>query len=347
MKNLFIILIVFIASINFANAKIQEYNPNGKEEYVFDENNANAIANNGYMELSKRPAPKTSVKLPYYKYKGMRSYVEKEIKGDYGTYYKLVLQNGEIFYAWRFSSEDKNTEHSLNSYITKYEAYKNLKGEISEFSDIKLSNTIKVDKVLTEGDKIFNVVLSNGAKYFGNSIKDAQILLSKITDEDDKDEVLNILNKDDIFLSYDKVENTFFLTMDVNSPPISMFVKIIIDEKKLLLITRVLYTGDDWLFSKKFLIYQNDKKFIKNNINFIREVKYRVREYYNFITDNNYVDYIKNLTDTDDTDDTLIRFYGEHKICDKEIDSQKINRMKKIIRLYEILEKYYGSNLVY
>ena len=62
------------------------------------------------------------------------------------------------------------------------------------------------------------------------------------------------------------------------------------------------------------------------------------------------MDYIKNLTDTDDTDDTddtLIRFYGEHKICDKAIDSQKINRMKKIIRLYEILEKYYGSNLVY
>lgn len=230
MKNLFIILIVFITIINFSNAKTQEYNPNGKEEYVFDENNANAIANNGYMELSKRPAPKTSVKLPYDKDKGMRSYVEKEIKGDYGTYYKLVLQNGKIYYAWRLSSEDKNAEHSLNSYITKYEIYKNLKGKISEFSNIKLSNTIKVDKVLTKGDKIFNVVLSNGAKYFGNSIKDAQILLSKITDENDKDEVLNILNKDDIFLSYDKVENTFFLTMDVNSPPISMFVKII-DEK--------------------------------------------------------------------------------------------------------------------
>ena len=340
MKNLFVILIVFITSINFANAKIQNYYPDGKEEYIFDENNANAIANNGYMELNKSPKPKTSVKLPYDKYKGMRSYIQKEIKGDYETYYKLVLQNGEIFYAWRYYSEDKNAEHSLNSYITKYEVYKNLKGEISEFSDIKLSNTIKVDKVLTKGDKIFKVVLSNGAKYFGKSIKDAQILLSKITDENDKDEILNILNKDDIFLSYDKVENTFFLTMDVNSPPISMFVKII-DGKELLLITRVLYTGNDWLFSKKFLIYQNDKKFIKSSIDFIREVKYGVREYYNFITDNNYVDYIKNLTDTDET---LIRFYGEHKNSDKAIDSKKINRMKKVIRLYEILEKYYGDN---
>lgn len=339
MKNLFVILIVFITSINFANAKIQNYYPDGKEEYIFDENNANAIANNGYMELSKRPTPKTSVKLPYDKYKGMRSYIQKEIKDDPWIYYQLRLQNGENYYVSQLTSDAKDGG-SLNSYITKYEVYKNLKGEISEISDIKLSNTIKVDKVLTKGDKIFNAVLSNGAKYFGNSIKDAQILLSKITDENDKDEILNILNKDDIFLSYDKVENTFFLTMDVNSPPISMFVKII-DGKELLLITRVLYTGNDWLFSKKFLIYQNDKKFIKSSIDFIREVKYGVREYYNFITDNNYVDYIKNLTDTDET---LIRFYGEHKNSDKAIDSKKINRMKKVIRLYEILEKYYGDN---
>lgn len=339
MKNLFVILIVFITSINFANAKIQNYYPDGKEEYIFDENNANAIANNGYMELSKRPTPKTSVKLPYDKYKGMRSYIQKEIKDDPWIYYQLRLQNGENYYVSQLTSDAKDGG-SLNSYITKYEVYKNLKGEISEISDIKLSNTIKVDKVLTKGDKIFNVVLSNGAKYFGKSIKDAQILLSKITDENDKDEILNILNKDDIFLSYDKVENTFFLTMDVNSPPISMFVKII-DGKELLLITRVLYTGNDWLFSKKFLIYQNDKKFIKSSIDFIREVKYGVREYYNFITDNNYVDYIKNLTDTDET---LIRFYGEHKNSDKAIDSKKINRMKKVIRLYEILEKYYGDN---
>ncbi|MCO6537831.1 MAG: hypothetical protein J6567_07730 [Gilliamella sp.] len=337
MKNLFIILIVFITSINFSNAKIQDYNPNGKEEYIFDENNANAIANDGYMNLNKSPKPKTSVKLPYDKYKGMRSYIQKEIKGDYDTYYKLVLQNGEIFYAWRHPSEDKNVEHSLNSFITKYEVYKNLKGKISEISNIKLSNTIKVDKVLTEGDKIFSVVLSNGAKYFGNSLKDAQMLLSKITDENDKDEVLNILNKDDISLSYDKIENTFFLTMDVNSPPISMFVKII-DGKELLLITRVLYTGKDWLFSKKFLIYQNDKKFIKSNIDFNREVKYGVKEYYHFKADNNYVDYIKSLTDTDDT---LIRFYGENNNSDKEIDSKKINRMKKVIQLYEILAKYF------
>lgn len=339
MKNLFVILIVFITSINFANAKIQNYYPDGKEEYIFDENNANAIANNGYMELSKRPTPKTSVKLPYDKYKGMRSYIQKEIKDDPWIYYQLRLQNGENYYVSQLTSDAKDGG-SLNSYITKYEVYKNLKGEISEISDIKLSNTIKVDKVLTKGDKIFNVVLSNGAKYFGKSIKDAQILLSKITDENDKDEILNILNKDDIFLSYDKVENTFFLTMDVNSPPISMFVKII-DGKELLLITRVLYTGNDWLFSKKFLIYQNDKKFLKSSIDFIREVKYGVREYYNFITDNNYVDYIKNLTDTDET---LIRFYGEHKNSDKAIDSKKINRMKKVIRLYEILEKYYGDN---
>lgn len=343
MKNLFIILIVFITSINFANAKIQDYNPNGKEEYIFDENNANAIADNGYMELSKSPTPKKTVKLPYDKYKGMRCYIQKEIKDDPWIHYQLRLQNGENYYVSQLTSNAKEDGGSLNNYITKYEVYKNLKGEISEFSNIKLSNTIKVDKVLTKGDKIFNVVLSNGAKYFGNSLKDAQILLSKITDENDKNEVLNILNKDDIFLSYDKIENTFFLTMDINSPPISMFVKII-DEKKLLLITRVLYTGNDWLFSKKFLIYQNDKKFIKSNIDFIREVKYGVREYYNFITDNNYVDYIKNLTDTDDT---LIRFYGEHKNSDKAINSKKINRMKKIIRLYEILEKYYGSNLVY
>lgn len=338
MKNLFIILIVFITSINFSNAKIQDYNPNGKEEYIFDENNANAIANDGYMNLNKSPKPKTSVKLPYDKYKGMRSYIQKEIKGDYDTYYKLVLQNGEIFYAWRYSSEDKNAEYSLNSFITKYEVYKNLKGKISEISNIKLSNTIKVDKVLTEGDKIFSVVLSNDAKYFGNSLKDAQMLLSKITDENDKDEVLNILNKDDIFLSYDKIENTFFLTMDVNSPPISMFAKII-DGKELLLITRVLYTGKDWLFSKKFLIYQNDKKFIKNNIDFNREVKYGVKEYYHFKADNNFVDYIKSLTDTDDT---LIRFYGKNNHTDKAIDSKKIKRMKKVIRLYEILAKYFN-----
>lgn len=338
MKNLFIILIVFITSINFSNAKIQDYNPNGKEEYIFDENNANAIANDGYMNLNKSPKPKTSVKLPYDKYKGMRSYIQKEIKGDYDTYYKLILQNGEIFYAWRYSSEDKNAEYSLNSFITKYEVYKNLKGKISEISNIKLSNTIKVDKVLTEGDKIFSVVLSNDAKYFGNSLKDAQMLLSKITDENDKDEVLNILNKDDIFLSYDKIENTFFLTMDVNSPPISMFAKII-DGKELLLITRVLYTGKDWLFSKNFLIYQNDKKFIKNNIDFNREVKYGVKEYYHFKADNNYVDYIKSLTDTDDT---LIRFYGKNNYSDKAIDSKKIKRMKKVIRLYEILAKYFN-----
>ena len=340
MKNLFAILIVFITSINFANAKIQNYNPDGKEEYIFDENNANAIVNNGYMELNKNPKQKTSVKLPYDKYKGMRCYIQKEIKGDYQTYYKLVLQNGESFYAWRYSSEDKNAEHSLNKFITKYEVYKNLKGKISEISNIKLSNTIKVDKVQTEGDKIFSVTLSNGAKYFGNGLKDVQTLLLKITDENDKDEFLNILNKGDILLSYDKIENTFFLTMDVNSPPISMFVKII-DGKELLLITRVLYTGDDWLFSNKFVIYQNDKKFIKSNIDFKHEVNYEVKEYYNFISDNNYADYIKNLTDTDDT---LIRFYGENKNSDKAIDSKKINRMKKVIRLYEILEKYYGNN---
>lgn len=337
MKNLFIILIVFITSINFSNAKIQDYNPDGKEEYIFDENNANAIANDGYMNLNKSPKPKTSVKLPYDKYKGMRCYIQKEIKGDYDTYYKLVLQNGEIFYAWRYSSEDKSAEYSLNRFITKYEVYKNLKDKISEISNIKLSNTIKVDKVLTEGNKIFSVVLSNGARYMGGSLKDVQMLLSKIPDENDKDEILNILNKDDIDLVYDKIENTFFLTMDVNSPPISMFVKII-DGKELLLITRVLYTGKDWLFSKKFLIYQNDKKFIKSNIDFNREVKYGVKEYYNFKVDNNYVNYIKSLTDTDDT---LIRFYGKNNHSDKVIDSKKIKRMKKVIRLYEILEKYY------
>ncbi|NUE95213.1 hypothetical protein GYW75_02245 [Gilliamella sp. ESL0232] len=337
MKNLCIILIVFITSINFSNAKIQDYNPNGKEEYIFDENNANAIANNGYMDLNKSTKPKSSVKLPYDKYKGMRSYIQKEIKGDPWIYYQLHLQNGENYYIWQLPSESEKVGGSLNRFITKYEVYKNLKGKISEISNIKLSNTIKVDKVLTEGDKIFSVVLSNGAKYFGNSLEDAQMLLSKITDENDKDEVLNILNTDDIFLSYDKIENTFFLTMDVNSPPISMFVKII-DGKELLLITRVLYTGKDWLFSKKFLIYQNDKKFIKSNIDFNREVKYGVKEYYHFKANNNYVDYIKSLTDTDDT---LIRFYGENSYSDKTVDSKKINRMKKVIRLYEILEKYY------
>ncbi|OCG39030.1 hypothetical protein A9G29_09635 [Gilliamella sp. Fer2-1] len=337
MKNLCIFFIVFITSINFANAKTQDYNPNGKEEYIFDENNANAVANDGYMDIHKSTKPESSVKLPYDKYKGMRSYIKKEIKGDPWIYYQLRLQNGENYYVWQLPSETTKFNGSLNRFITKYEVYKNLKGKISEISNIKLSNTIKIDKVLTEGDKIFSVVLSNGAKYFGNSLKDAQILLSKITDENDKDEILNILNKDDIFLEYDKIENTFFLTMDVNSPPISMFAKII-DGKELLLITRVLYTGKDWLFSNKFLIYQNDKKFIKNNIDFNREVKYGVKEYYHFKADNNYVDYIKSLTDTDDT---LIRFYGENNHSDKVIDSKKIKRMKKVIRLYEILEKYY------
>ena len=337
MKNLFFILIVFITSINFSNAKIQEYNPNGKEEYIFDENNAIAIANDGYMDLNKSIKPESAVKLSYNKYKGMRSYIQKEIKGDPWIYYQLHLQNGENYYVWRLPSEIKTLDGSLNRFVTKYEVYKNLKEKISEISNIKLSNTIKVDKVLTEGDKIFSVILSNGARYIGGSLKDVQMLLSKIPDENDKDEILNILNKDDIDLVYDKIENTFFLTMDVNSPPISMFVKII-DGKELLLITRVLYTGKDWLFSKKFLIYQNDKKFIKSNIDFNHEVKYGVKEYYNFKVDNNYVNYIKSLTDTDDT---IIRFYGENSHSDKTVDSKKISRMKKVIRLYEILKKYY------
>ncbi|WP_294952249.1 hypothetical protein [uncultured Gilliamella sp.] len=337
MKSLIIVLMIFMANIGFVSAKNQDYNPNGKEEYIFDENNAHAIANDGYMDLNKNIKPESAVKLSYNKYKGMRSYIQKEIKGDPWIYYQLHLQNGENYYVWRLPSETKMVDGSLNRFVTKYEVYKNLKDKISEISNIKLSNTIKVDKVLTEGNKIFSVVLSNGARYMGGSLKDAQMLLSKITDENDKDEILNILNKDDIDLVYDKIENTFFLTMDVNSPPISMFVKLI-DGKELFLITRVLYTGNNWLFARKFLIYQDDKKFIKNNIDFNHEVKYGVKEYYNFKADNNYVDYIKSLTNTDDA---LIRFYGENNNSDKVISSKDINRMKKVIRLYEILEKYY------
>jgi hypothetical protein len=73
-----------------------------------------------------------------------------------------------------------------------------------------------------------------------------------------------------------------------------------------------------------------------------RAIELHCDEWYNFVCSKEDLDSIRLL---DENEDATVRFYGSNYNKDKQVDKESIKKIKEIIALYDMLTKYYTTNI--
>lgn len=123
-----------------------------------------------------------------------------------------------------------------------------------------------------------------------------------------------------------------------DSFPLEMFLKVK-RAGQIIPVVGVSYSDSRWVFADSFVVFQNGKKLSRDEVNFKRESSSVVIEWYNFVCQKEDIDSLRLL---DENENATIRFYGSDHNRDKKIDKEYIGRIKKIIKLYDMLTKYYA-----
>jgi hypothetical protein len=331
-----IFILFFISYGSHAAGKKERYNPDGKELFIINEYTPES-------RIAVHTAPKIGAfkLLPIEKYKGMVGYVDKIIKTDYDYYKKIVLKNGDVFYLNKNSLGSQESRYESEEYLISMEEYEKIKNRVEEIKRIKLDNLsdIFIREATVGKNGVYNVTLSNGLTLRWNDFKVLQNFIKNITDETDAKLLINTLNNGGIYLYYDDIDDFYQISMDGNSP-LEVFLKIF-GAKEVMPVAKVTYGGSSWVFANSFVIFQNGKKLSRDNVQFKRDSKSSVAEWYNFVCSKEDLDSIRLL---DENEDATVRFYGSNYNKDKQVDKESIKKIKEIIALYDMLTKYYTTN---
>lgn len=328
-----VFLLCFISFISEAAGKKEKFKPDGKELFIINE-----YAPVTRIQVHTVPEIGTSKFLPIEKYKGMVGYVDKVIETKYDSYKKIVLKNGDVFYLIKTSYSSSNPKYESEEYLISMEEYEKVKNNVEETKKIKLNNISDISiQVATAGKYgIYDVTLSNGLNLRWNDFKILQNFIKNITDETDAKLLINTLNEGGIYLYYDEIDNIYQIYMGGNST-FEMFLKIF-DAKKIMPVAKVTYSDSNWVFANSFVVFQNGKKLSRDNVQFKRDSKSVVVEWYNLVCSKEDLDSIRLL---DENEEATVRFYGSNHNKDKQISTESIKKVKKIIVLYDMLTKYY------
>ena len=327
------LVLTFISFDSLGSVKKEKYKPDGKELFIINEYTPNVR-----VIVNSAPQIGTQTFLPVEKYKGMQGYVDKIIKTKYDNYKKIVLQNGEVFYLEQTNFSSSEPKYQSEDELINTDEYQKLKNKIEETKKIKFENLndISVQKVTATKNGIYEITLSNGLNLRWNDFKILQKFVKNISDETDVKLLLNTLKEDRIYLYYDEIDDFYQIYMG-GSSPLEMFLKIK-SAGQIIPVVGVSYSDSRWVFADSFVVFQNGKKLSRNKVNFKRESSSVVIEWYNFVCPKEDIDSLRLL---DENENATIRFYGSDHNRDKKIDKEYIGRIKKIIKLYNMLTKYY------
>ena len=337
MKKILCYLIFFLCFISFiseAAGKKEKFKPDGKELFIINE-----YAPVARIQVHTAPEVGTSKFLPIEKYKGMVGYVDKIIKTNYDSYKKIVLKNGDVFYLDKTSFGTSEPKYESEEYLISMGEYEKVKNNVEGTKKIKLHNIsdISVQAATAGKDGIYNVTLSNGLTLRWNDFKVLQNFIKNITDETDVKLLINTLKGGGIYLYYDDIDDFYQISMGGNSP-LELFLKIF-GTKKIMPVAKVTYGGSNWVFADSFVVFQNGKRLSRNNVQFKRDSRSVVVEWYNFACPKEDLDSIRLL---DENEEATVRFYGSNYNKDKQVDKESIKKIKEIITLYDMLTKYYA-----
>ena len=336
MKKVLCYLIFFLCFTSFisdAAGKKEKFNPDGKELFIINE-----YAPVARIQVHAAPEIGTSKFLPIEKYKGMIGYVDKVIKTKYDSYKKIVLKNGDVFYLDKTSFGTSEPKYESEEYLIGIEEYEKVKNNIEETKKIKLYNIsdISIQTATAGKGGIYNVTLSNGLTLRWSDFKVLQSFIKNITNEADAKLLINTLKEGGIYLYYDDIDDFYQISMG-DGASLELFLKIF-GAKKIMPVIKATYSGSNWVFANSFVVFQSGKKLSRNNVQFKRDSRSSVVEWYNFACTKEDLDSIRLL---DENEEATIRFYGSNYNKDKRIEKENIKKIKKIILLFDMLTKYY------
>ena len=309
-----------------------DYNPGDREEFVFpksdDESHTFTLGYDGFCKNPRNPL--SCKRLSYSNYVGIRGYFVHDepvfIEPIYYAY-KVVLQNGEEYY---FITTKRGRKYGILSDIMPYEKYKKLRS-FSKEPIFKGSELVITSVRIKYGSKYF--VLSNGLEIREEKLYLIQKIASKYGTKGAA--IAEILF--DCYIIEDEVDKEFFIYPGgtIYSGGFGLYIKL--KNKTPLYMLKIRYDSDEWLFVRSYKIAADDYRWQSPNYRFNRDHSSRgVWEWINIPVRRKEILLAKKICNAKKT---IIRFQGEHYYRDSVLSDEQKNGIKKIIKLFNLLNK--------
>ena len=306
------------------------YNPEGKEQFVFNEDDERSFYHDFYVSLTSYSL------LPYHKYVGKTGYFEggpvKNKRGD--TFYPVVIETGERLYFRLY--DHKTDKYSGLSGIIPIEKYREIKafkaeplvpGSSIQLLEVKLDYGRKRYKLSTGNDiaeKELLLLREVYTTYFNNNPQIAQTLL-------------------DMDIKKDEVDSILFILPKKETRNIAAELYIVLRNQESVLRFKAQYYGEDWIFVNSYKVAADAFRWKSLEGNFQRDYSSDgVWEWIDIPVNSEILTIAQKLSKAEKA---TIRFVGDKYYSDKVLSQDQKEYIRKILYLFEYLNPGFTENI--